>query len=112
VPAERNVQQAYDRKMDRYDVPGKLASDCRDAGWDVEVMPMEVGTLGFIAESTMRMLKRLGAWSKHLRTALEEVALRASYALYIERKSPGWNRQEWRLWRPPLAAVGVEAVGT
>jgi hypothetical protein len=66
VPAERNVQQAYDREMDRYDSPGKLTSDCRDAGWDVEVMPMEVGTLGFIAESTMRMLKRLGAWSKHL----------------------------------------------
>ena len=32
VPAERNVMQAFQRKMLRYDGPGALASDCRDAG--------------------------------------------------------------------------------
>ena len=48
VPAERNVVQAFERKMMRYDGPGALASDCRDAGWTVDVMPVEVGTLGFV----------------------------------------------------------------
>ena len=108
VPAECNVMQAHDRKRLRYDGPGALASDCRDAGWTVEVMPVEVGTLGFVAESTMRACKKLGAWSKDLKVALEDVALRGSYAIYIERKSPGWCLEKWRLWRPavkPAAAV-------
>ena len=108
VPAERNAQQAYDRKLLRYDGPGALASDCRDAGWQVEVMPVEVGTLGFIADSTRKALTRLGAWSEELRTTLEEVALRASYALYIERKPPGWSIGKWRLWRPPQKAAAAE----
>jgi len=63
-------------------------------------MPVEVGTLGFVADSTMRACRKLGAWSKELKTALEEATLRASYAIYIERKSPGWCLDAWRVWRP------------
>jgi hypothetical protein len=100
VPAERNVVQAFERKLMRYDGPGALGSDCRDAGWVVDVMPLEVGTLGFVAESTMRACKKLGAWSKELKTTLEEATLRASYAIYIERKTPGWCLDAWRVWRP------------
>ena len=100
VPAERNVVQAFERKLLRYDGPGALGSDCRDAGWVVDVMPLEVGTLGFVAESTMRACKKLGAWSKELKTTLEEATLRASYAIYIERKTPGWCLDAWRVWRP------------
>ena len=54
--------QAFEKLM-RYDGPGALGSDCRDAGRVVDVMPLEVGTLGFVAESTMRACKKLGAWS-------------------------------------------------
>ena len=100
VPAERNVMQAYDRKLQRYGGPGGLEGDCRDAGWAVELMPMEVGTLGFISQSTVRACKKLGAWSNELRRALEDVALRASYVLFLERKSPGWCGGQRRLWRP------------
>ena len=35
-----------------------------------------------------------------LKTTLEEVALRGSYAIYLERKTPGWCLDKWRLWRP------------
>ena len=42
---------------------------------------MEVGTLGFISEATVRACKKLGVWSNELRRALEDVALRASYVL-------------------------------
>ena len=101
--------QAFERKIRRYDGPGALASDCRDAGWTVDVMPVEVGTLGFVAESTMRAFKKLGVWSKEFKTTLEQVALRASYAICIERKSPGWCLDEWRLWRPgPKAAAATD----
>ena len=107
VPAERNVIQAFQRKQQRYDGPGALASDCRDAGWAVEVMPMEVGTLGFISEATVRACKKLGVWSNELRRALEDVALRASYVLFLERKSPGWCGEQRRLWRPKPTGSGA-----
>ena len=54
VPAERNVRKAYLRKNLRYDGPDGLASDCRDAGWTVYVLPVEVWTLGFVANSMRR----------------------------------------------------------
>ena len=83
---------------------------------------LEVGTLGFVAHSTRRACQRLGAWSHVFQTEMEEVALRASYAIYTERKAPGWSIGGWRVRMPGVAAVAevsgevrlerVEATGT
>ena len=100
---------AFQRKLLRYDGPGALGSECRGAGWTVDVMPVEVGTLGFVAESTMRACKNLGAWSKELKTTLEEATLRARYAIYIERKTPGWCLDAWRVRRPVRKAAEASA---
>ena len=66
----------------------------------MELMPMEVGTLGFISQSTVRACKKLGAWSNELR-ALEDVALRASHVL---------SRAEVA-WVVRGAATALEAAG-
>ena len=108
VPAERNAVAANGRKTLRYDGPGALAGDCRDAGWTVEVLPVEVGTLGLVAQSTVQACKKLGAWTPELRRALEEVALRGSYVLFLERKSPGWCGGQRRLWRPAAGRPGAD----
>ena len=74
----------------------------------MEVLPVEVGTLGFVAQSTVQACKKLGAWTPDLRRALEEVALRGSYVLFLERKSPGWCGGQRRLWRPAAGRPGAD----
>ena len=48
VSAERGVQKAHKKKSASYDA---LASACRLNNWTVELMPVEVGVLGFVADS-------------------------------------------------------------
>ena len=95
VPSECNVMEAYQRKSEKYGKPGGLCDEIRNRGWKVELMPVEVGVLGFIATSTQKALKRVGIWSKGLEIALSETALRCSYVIFICHKTAGWA--PWRM---------------
>jgi len=95
VPSECNVTDAYRRKSEKYGKPGGLCDEIRNRGWKVELMPVEVGVLGYIAVSTQKALKRVGIWTKGLETALSETALRCSYVIFISHKSLAWA--PWRM---------------
>ena len=57
------------------------------------MLPFEVGAKGYPATSFMQMLRVLGL-SKHIRdevmSACSQVALRASYIIYLHREHPVW----------------------
>ena len=94
VQSERNVMDAFVRKKKRYD---ELKTQCSDE-YRVELLPVEVGVLGFVADSTRRACRLLGVWSKELSEILSEIALRCSYAIFVARKSETWTG--WRVFQP------------
>ncbi|KAL7843651.1 hypothetical protein AOLI_G00251630 [Acnodon oligacanthus] len=57
VPWENAIEEAYERKKLRYT---ELATDAQQRGWNAKVYPVEVGCRGFVASSTIRLLKDLG----------------------------------------------------
>ena len=99
VPAERGVQQAHKKTDMAYGKPGGLADACRLNNWTVDRMPVEVGALGFVADSMRVSLKALGAWSKELHTSLSEMALRCSYLIFLQHKTQVWT--SWRMFKVP-----------
>ena len=84
VPHESNVRTAHTRKNTKYT---ELRQACRDAGYRVELMPVEIGVLGYIANSTKRALKTLGVWSKDLHGQISQLAMRCTYAIYVQHKT-------------------------
>ena len=97
VPAERGVQAANIRKTLSYK---DLEAQCRLNKWSVERMPVELGVLGFVADSMQVALKKLGVWSKTLHTSLSEMALRCSYLIFLQHKSQVWT--SWRMFDPKM----------
>ena len=57
VPWESLTEEAYEPKKLRYT---ELAADAQQQGWKAKVYPVEVGCRGFVAYSTIRLLKDLG----------------------------------------------------
>ena len=56
VPWEDSVEEAYERKKLCY---AELAAEAKECGWNTKVHPVEVGCRGFVASSTIRLLKDL-----------------------------------------------------
>ena len=88
VPSERNVYPANRRKRDKYG----------EAGYTVELLRVEVGALGYVADSMCYALKKLGVWSPVASTQMSEIALRCSYAIFIQRGTLAWT--DWRMYVP------------
>lgn len=97
VPSERNVQNAHKKKTEKYGKAGGLCDEIRARGWRVELMCVEVGTLGFVADATRAMMKRLGIWTKDLHFLLSQTALRCSYVIFVQRNTLSWT--PWRMYR-------------
>ena len=72
VPSERNVRTANLRKCTKYGEAGGLVDQCKMAGYKVELMCVEVGVLGFVADSMRYALKKLGVWSPIVSTQMSE----------------------------------------
>ena len=90
VPWENSVEEAYERKKLRYT---ELAADATQRGWNAKVWPVEVGCRGFVASSTIRLLKELGIHGQALRQtvrAVSQAAERGSQWIWIKRKDPCW----------------------
>ncbi|KAK0131293.1 hypothetical protein N1851_034009 [Merluccius polli] len=88
VPWESLTEEAYERKKLRYT---ELAADAQQRGWKAKVYPVEVGCRGFVAYSTIRLLKDLGIHGQALRQAarsVSEAAERSSQWIWLKRKDP------------------------
>ena len=71
-------------------------------------MPVEVGALGFVADSMRTNLKALGVWSKALHTHLSEMALRCSYLIFLQHKTQVWTSCECSVSpEPPSENDGI-----
>ena len=91
VPWEDAVQEAFERKKLRY---SDLAAEAEQRGWRAKVCPAEVGCRGFVATSTVRLMKDLGISGQVLRQAIKELsrlAERSSQWLWLKRKDPNWS---------------------
>lgn len=95
VPAERNVFTAHEKKEEKYE---SLHNECTKAGYEVCRYSVEVGALGYVANSMWAALKELGVWSKQLKDDLSEMALRCSYKIFVSHKKKEWVN--WKMFRP------------
>jgi hypothetical protein len=86
VPNETRVVTAMELKQASYK---ELAEECR-ATFETTVLTVEVGTRGFLATQTQKNLQKLGIWSGKLHRDASSAALRASYAIYVNRNNPVW----------------------
>jgi len=92
VPWEEGCEEAAESKKAKYQ---QLVEDCRDKGWMVWLMTVEVGCRGFSAQSAWNLLTKVGLRG-HLRKAairrLGEASERASCWL--------WHKGEDISWKP------------
>lgn len=93
VPWEGSTEEAYECKKLCYT---ELAADARQRGWNAQVYPVEVGCRGFVAASTIRLLKDLGIQGRALRQTIKsvsEAAERSSQWIWAKRKDPCWAQR-------------------
>jgi len=77
VPWEERVEEAYERKMAKYQ---ELVLDCQEKGWKCWCFPVEVGCRGFVAQSLWRALGSLGISGKARRKVVSDAGKRAETA--------------------------------
>lgn len=90
VPWEDATEEANERKRFWY---MEMAADAQQKGWKALVRPVEIGCRGFVATSTVRLLKELGIHGQALHQTIKETsttAERCSQWLWIRRKDPSW----------------------
>nr|XP_034331688.1 uncharacterized protein LOC117690947 [Crassostrea gigas] len=92
VPWEERMEDAYERKMGKYQV---LVADCQERGWRVWCFPVEVGTLGFVGQSLLRALRVIGVIGLERRQLIERLSREAEISsLWLWRRREGqWGRQ-------------------
>ncbi|KAI8514632.1 hypothetical protein Bbelb_072230 [Branchiostoma belcheri] len=90
VPWEERVEEAHERKALKYQ---DLVQSCKDNGWRAMCFPVEVGTRGFICQSTWRMLGAVGVKGRRRREVTKRVAEeaeRASRWLWVKSTDGEW----------------------
>ncbi len=91
VPWEEGLEAAHERKRAKY---ADLVADCRESGWKVKLYPVEVGTRGFVGESTSRLLRDLGLQGARLHKAIRQIAEeaeKASFWIWLRRRCKMWG---------------------
>ena len=91
VPLESRIAEAHERKMRKYE---DLAEQCREAGWKVELLAVEVGCRGFPTPSLQRFLTCIGLCGRARASVVDRVcekAESASFWIWVKRDSP-WDR--------------------
>ncbi|KAK0152385.1 hypothetical protein N1851_006099 [Merluccius polli] len=66
VPWEDGCSDAHERKATKYQ---DLVQQCRDKGWQAWLFPVEVGCMGFPAQSVWNTLTALGIRGRERKTA-------------------------------------------
>lgn len=68
VPWETSVGEAYELKRLKC---AEIAAEAEQRGWRTQVLPIEVGCRGFVAASTTKLLKAMGARGQAFRRAVK-----------------------------------------
>ena len=69
-----------------------------------DIALIEIGVLGYVANSTKRALKTLGVWSKDLHGQISQLAMRCTYAIYVQRKTKSWTG--WKMFSVTILPKG------
>ena len=88
---ETNVDEAFDRKMKRYEA---LRNQCEDEGWHAECLPIEVGARGHVGKRIPILLSKLGFSSREKGKVIKDIqqaAERASFWIWLKRNDSTWN---------------------
>lgn len=83
------------RKRLRY---AEMANDAHQRGWKASVRPVEFGCWGFMATSTVKLLKELRIHCQTLSQTNREVAKYCSQWLWLRSKDPSWAPK----WQRPI----------
>ena len=89
-PIEENVIAARRRKVTRY-MPALIASLQR-AGWQAQLLTLEIGSCGFVACSARHALRTIGV--SHLSRVLSTSGMfsrRCSYFIWLSRNNREWH---------------------
>lgn len=90
APCEDGVEEAYERKKNKY---SDLAAEASQNGWKTSIFLVEVGCRGFVATSTTSQLRKNGGKGCSLQQAIKSVSSAAEESsnwLWIKRKNPNW----------------------
>jgi hypothetical protein len=91
VPCEENITSWHAKKRERYTPDAEHAQSC---GWDVDILPIEVGARGFVAKSFLPLLKAINyphVKRKSLLDQISRIALECSTIIYTQRHAPVWK---------------------
>ena len=94
-PLEENMQQRNSDKRKKYE---ELIEGCRANDWKAHLFCVEVGARGFVADSFFGAMRRLGLKNsevKEMKRKVSNIALRCSYAIYIQRDKPEFVK--WKM---------------
>ena len=83
--------EAKNRKLQRY---SQLQSELEERNWKVILTTVEIGSRGFTSNETAASLRNLCPSKnerKKLIVELNQLALSASYCLFIQRQNANWN---------------------
>ena len=111
-PSEEGFEAASVRKIDRYDA---LVQNIHLQKWKPVLMTVEVGVRGYVANSMLKCLHRLGFSNREvhqLRKAFSLVTARCSHGIYLSREIKHWDRQRELIVVPTLPSPVRAAVPT
>ena len=93
-PAEEGIQNATNRKMKRYiDIQLLI----RENGWTPHLFTIEVGVRGFVAKSTIRLLRSLGLSNNTTSKCAKDlsvIAAKCSHAIYVAHECVHWDSKK------------------
>ena len=98
IPFETNIQSARERKSKRY---ATLKEDIENKGYTVSVLPIEIGSRGFISQQNVTDLlsifkekSRNSRKFKELLKTLSKIAITASYCVFYSKFENLWINPE------------------
>ena len=89
VPWEENIETAHERKMLKYQ---DLTDECREKGWKIWCMAIEVGVRGFAGQSIWRCCGTLGIIAKRRKDLIKAAEKHAE-----EASRWIWNKENWQM---------------
>ena len=92
-PAEEGIDAARIRKETRYKA---LLQEIKESGWSPRLWTIEVGARGFVGNSFLNCMGKLGLVSQECRLLCKSVSITAakcSYTIYQSAKNPIWDKE-------------------
>ena len=90
-PCEENMPYWHDKKRENYH---SLCTSIKANGWTVSLFAVEVGAIGYAAESLLSCLRCLGFPSKLCRSTIKNISttcLKCSFDIWMARNCSSWK---------------------